>query len=60
LKKEIFSLYFSSFFKKMEILVLRIRFGILLNLLMEPDQQFLDSETIDRPSFSPDRDSKGF
>jgi hypothetical protein len=39
----------------MEILVLRIRFGILLNLLMEPDHQFLDSETTDSPSFSPDR-----
>jgi hypothetical protein len=43
----------------MEILVLRIRFGILLNLLMESDHQFLDSETIDRPSFSSDR-KQGF
>jgi hypothetical protein len=43
----------------MEILVLRIRFGILLKPLMDPDYQYLDSETIDRPSFSPDR-KQGF
>jgi hypothetical protein len=54
MKRESFTLYFSSFSLKMEILVFRIWFGILLNPLIERAHRFLDSETTDSSSFSLD------